>query len=35
MENNVNEIEVKLMQVAQENNQELIDYYLQELISNL
>ena len=35
MENNVNDIEKLLMQVAQENNDDLIDYYLQELISNL
>lgn len=35
MENNVNDIERLLMQVAQENNDDLIDYYLQELISNL
>lgn len=35
MEIKVNEIEVKLMQVAQQNNDDLIDYYLQQLIDNL
>lgn len=35
MENNVNDIEKMLQQVAQQNNDDLIDYYLQELIDNL
>lgn len=35
MENNVNDIEKMLQQVAQQNNEQLIDYYLQKLIDNL
>ena len=35
MEKIVNDIEKMLQDVAQENNDDLIDYYLQKLIDNL
>lgn len=35
MEINVNDIEKMLQEVAQKNNDVLIDYYLQKLIDNL
>ena len=35
MEKIVNDIEKMLQEVAQNNNDDLIDYYLQQLIDNL